>query len=266
MNRNVHGRPTDTSGIRRRAGLLAAFIAVCFCVGMFPKIRLPKLPPPEQYGTVVMDDRTKSENTPPVYFSHWSHRVRYTCRVCHSELGFSFTRGGTGITMDDIRDGLFCGECHDGTTAFAPDDEKKNCKRCHGKSALPSRAMFDELKAQLPAADFGNRIDWARALDQGLTSPKNSLRGYYRPLDLKKELVWTPPIPMVPKVHFPHKLHTLWLDCESCHPDIFDVKLQGTRRFSKKESLKGKFCGTCHLRIAFPFDDCTRCHINKMPD
>ena len=27
-----------------------------------------------------------------------------------------------------------------------------------------------------------------------------------------------------------------------------------------KYILEGKFCGVCHLNVAFPLDDCQRCH------
>jgi len=49
---------------------------------------LPSLPPPELYGDVVMDRGSSKVGALGVAFSHWSHRIRYTCRVCHTELDF----------------------------------------------------------------------------------------------------------------------------------------------------------------------------------
>lgn len=84
-----------------------------------------------EYGDVVLNHRAGTEGMRPVIFPHWFHRIRYQCRVCHSELGFEMRVGATQPTMADITDGAFCGACHDGTTAWSAE----NCDLCH--SALP---------------------------------------------------------------------------------------------------------------------------------
>lgn len=84
-----------------------------------------------EYSDVVLNNRSELEGMRPVVFPHWFHRIRYQCRVCHSELGFEMKVGATRPTMNEITSGAFCGACHDGDTAWSVD----NCGLCH--SALP---------------------------------------------------------------------------------------------------------------------------------
>ena len=44
---------------------------------------LPPLPPPEEYGDVFINRFSDPKKVMPVVFSHWVHRPKYTCRVCH---------------------------------------------------------------------------------------------------------------------------------------------------------------------------------------
>jgi c(7)-type cytochrome triheme protein len=41
-------------------------------------------------------------------------------------------KGGDDITMAAMKDGKFCGGCHDGKTAFAA-TAAENCAKCHKK-------------------------------------------------------------------------------------------------------------------------------------
>lgn len=73
-----------------------------------------------------------SDEFPPATFSHWLHRVKFKCFVCHSkEIGFEMKAGSAPITMDAIGDGKYCGACHKGRPAFAVGFE--TCSRCHRK-------------------------------------------------------------------------------------------------------------------------------------
>ena len=69
-----------------------------------------------------------SEAFPPSIFPHWVHRARYRCYVCHP-APFAMEQGANPITMDLIKQGQFCGACHNGQTAFSVDFQ--NCARCH---------------------------------------------------------------------------------------------------------------------------------------
>jgi len=70
-----------------------------------------------------------------VVFPHWFHRIRFRCKVCHSELGFRMRAGSNVVTMKEIADGKFCGMCHNGQVAWAAD----RCDLCHsGRAGLRS--------------------------------------------------------------------------------------------------------------------------------
>lgn len=84
-----------------------------------------------EYADVVLNRRSDSEGVRPVIFPHWFHRIRYQCRVCHSELGFEMRAGANDVTMQEITDGKFCGACHNGQIAWSVE----NCDLCH--SARP---------------------------------------------------------------------------------------------------------------------------------
>jgi len=88
-----------------------------------------------EYADVVLNRRSEANGMRPVIFPHWFHRIRFRCKVCHAELGFRMRAGSNDVTMNDIIEGRFCGACHNGDIAWAPD----NCHLCHsGKPGLPS--------------------------------------------------------------------------------------------------------------------------------
>jgi c(7)-type cytochrome triheme protein len=88
-----------------------------------------------EYGDVVLNQRSDKEGVRPVVFSHWFHRIRYRCSVCHSELGFKMRAGANEVLMADVNDGKFCGACHNGQIAWAAD----RCDLCHsGRPGLKS--------------------------------------------------------------------------------------------------------------------------------
>lgn len=80
-----------------------------------------------EYGDVVLNNLSEGAGMRPVVFPHWFHRVRFRCKVCHSDLGFKFKAGGNDINMLKIIDGQFCGACHNSTVAWSIE----NCDLCH---------------------------------------------------------------------------------------------------------------------------------------
>jgi len=54
--------------------------------------------PPNLYGTLLINRAAEKAGMKAVVFSHWLHRMKYTCRVCHSELEFAMRVNSTGIT------------------------------------------------------------------------------------------------------------------------------------------------------------------------
>ncbi len=93
-------------------------------------------PPPAsaEYGDVILNKRAEKAGVRPVIFPHWFHRIRFKCNVCHTEIGFKMRSGADDISMADIKDGKFCGACHNNRNAWGPE----KCNLCH--SGLPGLA------------------------------------------------------------------------------------------------------------------------------
>lgn len=219
----------------------------------------PPLPAPHEYGNILINRVSEQNGVRPVFFSHWSHRVRYTCRVCHFELDFEFEVNKTEITEEDNLNGTFCGTCHNGKEAFA--HSPGNCIRCHTGTVSLGREKFGELSRTVPKSLFGNKIDWGKALKEKRIAPLYSIFDKEeKPLEFKKDLELAATWSYVPPAFFPHEAHTQWLDCANCHPDIFNIQKKTTKNFAMQYILEKKFCGVCHLKVAFPLDDCAGCH------
>ena len=120
---------------------------------------------------------------------------------------------------------------------------------------LQSRA--DYLQG-LPPAEYGNRVDWVQALETGKIEPKGDISAEVEPEVLDLDIVM-PVKASMDHVRFSHKIHTQWLTCESCHAGLFEME-QGTSEMSKAKMIAGENCGVCHGSVAFPIDDCKRCH------
>ena len=88
-----------------------------------------------EYADVVLNRNSDKEGVRPVIYPHWFHRIRFQCRVCHSEMGFEMRVGANNVTMEEIIDGKFCGACHNGEIAWSVE----NCDLCHsGVPGTPS--------------------------------------------------------------------------------------------------------------------------------
>jgi c(7)-type cytochrome triheme protein len=88
-----------------------------------------------EYGDVVLNRYAEQNGMRPVVYPHWFHRIRFRCKVCHSELGFKMRAGSNNITMEAIIDGRFCGMCHNGEIAWSVE----RCDMCHsGRPGLPT--------------------------------------------------------------------------------------------------------------------------------
>lgn len=220
---------------------------------------LPPLPPPHEFGTSLIDRTSSANGVLPVVFSHWLHRMKYTCQVCHSELEFEMRAEATEITEAENRAGRYCGACHNGTTAFGP---AENCTRCHSGEKGGDRAKFEAIFSHrpFPSTPFGNGIDWVQALARGMITPARFLSTESEEMPFDKELLLEAEIGRIPPAVFPHQTHNEWMACDTCHPAIFNIKKKATKHFRMAAILDGEFCGACHLNVAFPMDDCSRCH------
>ena len=223
-----------------------------------------KIKPPEAWGTTIMERNTKGTDTKSVLFPHWAHRDKYTCSVCHTEIGFSINAGGTDIKQADIEAGKYCGECHDTLTAFGP----MECVRCHSRGIdVPENGNIGKVTGNLPPNPFGNQVDWVKAQREGAIKPVSPLDGAKKMtvLDLDITIPVTKYTPHPPDVIFPHKAHTEQMECATCHPSIFVQKTGGNPDMNMMKIISGKYCGECHTTVAFPIEDCFRCHSGPIP-
>lgn len=139
-------------------------------------------------------------------------------------------------------------------------------------SALPEQDNFYDLNnpayEQLQKAnqslagmpvDRAGFADWMRMLNERRIAPRASVSGDGEPVVLDLDVLLKNTRQM-PWVRFPHRAHTLWLDCSNCHPAPFAQKA-GTAKISMESIFRGQWCGMCHDRVAFiTHFSCDRCH------
>jgi len=114
----------------------------------------------------------------------------------------------------------------------------------------------------LPKSAAGNRVDWVKALDEKKIAPRwdrNDPNAVAMAMDL--DIVFEVK-GFTPDVVYPHKQHTLILDCTNCHPAIF-LPQKGANQMSMAQIMAGQKCGVCHGSVAFPVSECRRCHTQK---
>lgn len=124
----------------------------------------------------------------------------------------------------------------------------------------PAEALF-----YLPSTVTGNKVRWAEAIEEGYIEPRPSiLDDNYEMQVLDLDVIRTRTSSM-PMVLFPHKKHTIWLECGNCHEWLFKSKRGGTR-FGMFDVLSGEYCGRCHGAVAFPLTECFYCHSTRRSD
>jgi c(7)-type cytochrome triheme protein len=233
-------------------------------------------PLPDEYGRVVINNYSEKAGMAPVVFDHWLHRSNFTCRVCHVDIGFGMKANDTDIKAADNMKGYYCGTCHNGTMAYdgrkvfkscakiTSAAESKTCDRCHslGKDVRKEHD-FVKFAQRLPKERLGNGINWEKAEEEGLVHPADYIEGVSikrKSLAIQKDFSLSPHVKGMPEIIFSHKKHTVWSGCELCHPEIFVGVKKGTTKYSMIEIFQGKYCGVCHTKVAFPLQDCQRCH------
>lgn len=115
-----------------------------------------------------------------------------------------------------------------------------------------------EALSQLPADSAGNGVDWVKAIDSGAINPRTNILPETQ-VRLRDDEFIIARYGSMAAVRFPHRAHTLWLDCANCHDHLFKAKA-GANRFSMTAILNGEQCGVCHGAVAFPLTECNRCH------
>lgn len=232
-----------------------------------------KLPKPHEYGNVIMNNFSTLKEMPPVVFMHWVHRSKFTCRLCHVDMAIMMKVGETKISCNDIKNGMYCGICHNGTIAFARVEkgpkgtEIKKCDFCHSLGMeVTFKNNFYAFKKTVPSERFGNGIDWQKAEETGAIKIKDFMEGISikrKKIATQKDVDIVPKEKGMPEILFSHKKHSDWNGCEVCHPDIFGVKAKSSK-YTMEEIFNGKYCGMCHDKVAFPNLDCQRCHTKEV--
>ncbi|OGW23039.1 MAG: hypothetical protein A3K09_03020 [Nitrospinae bacterium RIFCSPLOWO2_12_FULL_47_7] len=109
---------------------VALFFILVICAMAFLTTPPPASAEPDG-GDIIFKETGK---LPPALFSHKKHAdAGNKCEVCHDKI-FQKKTGGTGqgkaLAMSEMKEGKYCGACHNGDKTF---DVKKNCKQCHVK-------------------------------------------------------------------------------------------------------------------------------------
>ena len=231
---------------------------------------------PHEYGNVVINNYSEKAGLAPVEFNHWLHRSLYTCRLCHVDLAFAMKANGTNIKAANNKKGFYCGACHDGKMIYNKkpvfeacltkytQEEAQRCERCHsvGKN-VRKETDFYAFTEKFPKERFGNGINWEKAEEDGFVKPIDYLENVSikrKAMQVQKDFTLNPKVEGMPDIIYSHKKHTVWNGCELCHPEIFVGVKKGTTKYSMVEIYDGKYCGVCHIKVAFPLLDCQRCH------
>ncbi len=263
-----------TKRSERQLLLLALLFGVLFLANRISaQIYLPEPPPPQpsDYGKVVLDAFSSAAGMQPVVFDHWLHRSKFTCRLCHVDVGFAMKAKETGIRAATNRQGFHCGACHDGRrvvegkTIFAScsdDRTDKQCARCHSPRDMSTRKYeYRSFTAHFPKSYYG--VNWEEAESAKLIHPIDFLEGVSikrPPMQSRKDFSMKAGYSWVKPILFSHEKHSIWNGCEVCHPDIFPTAKRGSARYSMFANIGGRYCGACHGKVAFPLNNCSMCH------
>ncbi len=163
-------------------------------------------------------------------FPHSVHTEWVACQQCHPRI---FRYRGAPITMADVFQGRYCGECH-GKVSFPV---LTGCERCHQRLVMPANRAQPE---------FLGTLTLHRALpDSGTAAGMNT--------------------EALPAATFPHWVHRIRYRCSACHMELFEPR-NGANRVTMRDIADGRRCGACHDgRNAFPatVGTCQRCHVAR---
>ncbi len=173
-------------------------------------------------------------------FPHSSHTEWLACQQCHPRI---VRYRNTPITMGDLFQGQYCGECH-GKVSFPI---TTGCERCHRSLTMPAGRAGPEL--------LGNVV-MMRATSDASVAASDTIGNAagVRTDDL-------------PRATFPHWTHRIRYRCKACHMELFEPRA-GANAVTMKEIAAGRACGRCHdggTAFRAGFGECQRCHISRAP-
>lgn len=114
------------------------------------------------------------------------------------------------------------------------------------------------IAEKAPDPLVGNQVRWVKALDDGVINPRTNLWPDTKIRVLDQD-IYLDVGGSMGVVRFPHRQHTMWLDCSNCHDALFKSEA-GKTDISMLKILEGEQCGVCHGAVAFPLTECVRCH------
>ena len=103
--------------------------------------------------------------------------------------------------------------------------------------------------SKLPPDSAGNLVNWVQAIDGGAINPRTTLRES-TPVRTRDDAIIVAKFGSMPAVRFPHRQHTLWLDCSNCHDKLFKAKA-GANRFRWRRSSTASSAGCVTVRWRF---------------
>lgn len=166
-------------------------------------------------------------------FPHSTHTEWIACEQCHARI---FPYRDTKITMGDIFQGKFCGECH-GKVAFPV---LTGCERCHTRLTMPAGRAKPTLLGTIRLRRDTTNGGMAKGVSVG---------------------------DALPPAQFPHWVHRSRYRCTACHMTLFEPRA-GANTITMERITSGKACGACHNgTTAFRPDiaSCGRCHVPDPP-
>ncbi|MBI3398896.1 MAG: cytochrome c3 family protein [Deltaproteobacteria bacterium] len=217
----------------------------------------------------------------PVLYPHWIHRAFFRCKVCHEDI-FIMKRGANDISQAKIQEGKQCGACHNGAISFNA-NAQENCVRCHivGKpdaKPLVDLSYYNPNKFKEIASRVGSEwkpenmpggklpldkmgfVNWVELDKIKAFGPRTAINGSQDTEGVREtSILFETSSTFLKNVLFSHKIHSTWVKCSLCHPNVFKPEL-GANMIKMIEMKDGKSCGRCHGKVAFTYSDCLRCH------
>jgi c(7)-type cytochrome triheme protein len=123
---------------------------------------------------------------------------------------------------------------------------------------LPPVVDWKGIYAGLARNEDG--VAWVKAIEAKQVMPKPGITPDVKDdeaTDLDVELDASGP---ENKALFPHKAHTLWMGCTTCHTALFEME-KGKAKMTMAGMGEGRWCGACHGKVAAPeLTSCPACH------
>jgi|KBSSwiStaDraftv2_1062776.scaffolds.fasta_scaffold79437_3 c(7)-type cytochrome triheme protein len=134
----------------------------------------------------------------------------------------------------------------------------------------PPRVTYVEVPDLPPAVDWkgiyatltrnDDVVSWVKALEANQITPKPGIAPDAKDEDVLELDVELDSTGEASKAVFPHKAHTLWMGCTTCHTSIFEME-KGKAKMNMAAMGEGQWCGVCHGKVASPdLNTCGACH------